>query len=83
MLEGAQFLVRYLTLSAEDLSRCSGLLSPDEAGALSAMVSGCEDGFEMPDHLADLQMVMRTHRTGGKHSKGKDKRRFSRASLAR
>ncbi len=80
-LEGAQFLVRYLTLTSEELGRASGLLSAEEAEALSAMVAGegREEGFEMPDHLAEMQAVMRTPRVGRKERR---KQRLSRAGSA-
>ncbi len=89
VLEGAQFLVRYLTLSPGELARASGLLEREEADALTAMVSGAEEGFEMPDHLAEMQSVMRTPRCkvrggGDKNGGGPNgmKKRLSRAGSA-
>ncbi len=62
-LEGAQFLVRYLTLTPEELTGASGLLTPEEASALTDSVAGVSF-VEMPDHLAELQGLMAAKRKG-------------------
>ena len=55
-LKGAQYLVRYLTLSPEEVRQSvvgSGLLTPPEEAAIIAFVSGQEAA--LPEHLVQLR----------------------------
>eukprot|EP00095_Tigriopus_kingsejongensis_P003215 snap_masked-scaffold699_size109694-processed-gene-0.7 protein:Tk03215 transcript:snap_masked-scaffold699_size109694-processed-gene-0.7-mRNA-1 annotation:"btb poz domain-containing protein 2" len=64
VLEGAQYLVRYLTLNQEDFIEASGLLSEEENDSLLSIIS-CE-GHEdpLPDHLIGCQNIMKAKRRG-------------------
>ncbi|TRY68355.1 hypothetical protein TCAL_04127 [Tigriopus californicus] len=64
VLEGGQYLVRYLTLSQEDFIEASGLLSEEEQDALLSIIS-CDGSDEpLPDHLIGCRNIMKTKRRG-------------------
>lgn len=69
VLEGAQYLVRFLLISPEDFRAGplkSGLLTPEEAETLLAIISaGATNQFseaELPDHLLHLQTIWKRPR---------------------
>ncbi len=66
VLEGAQYLVRYLTLDRDEFVRSCALLSEEEQDALMSAI--CENStaktIVMPDHLSEWQGIMRTKRRG-------------------
>lgn len=63
VLEGAQFLVRYLTLTPAEFNKACGLLLEDEKEAcLSAIIRGESAGVTFPDHLSDCLGIMATAR---------------------
>lgn len=86
VLEGGQYLVRYLTLSQEDFIEASGLLSEEEQDALLSIIS-CDGSDEpLPDHLIGCRNIMKTKRRGRSPPHGislsSGRRRFP-ASLGR
>ena len=65
VLEGAQYLVRYLIISKEDYRTGpypSGLLTSEEAEAVLANIDGAE--VDLPDHLLYWQSIWKKPRRG-------------------
>lgn len=88
VLEGAQYLLRYLTMSREDFlagPHAFGLLTKEEAEALLSHLGGANlEQVDLPDHLLQWQSIMRRPRRGKEPPHGitisdrKHSRRFSR-----
>ena len=76
MLDGTQYLVRYLSLNPEDFLKCCGLLTTDEQDALLAIINGDSDSSNLPDHLLGMTAIMRTKRKGRMPTVGPSKRGF-------
>merc|ERR1719273_25883 len=73
VLEGCQYLVRYLTMTREEFVNVpyrSGLLCKDEEEALLAQIScrgtakATAAAVDLPEHLWQWQTIMRTKRRG-------------------
>ena len=80
VLEGCQYLVRYLTMSQEEFLRASGLLTLEEQDALLVIIAqgdsvSIANEEPLPDHLIGMRTIMRTKRKG--RPTGASKKKFS------